>query len=161
MTSSATVIADNPSLNVRLDNVVRQPKRVIVDSQLRVSRKSRIFGLSGETLVYTCIDNTDTITVPAKNGHADLTAVLKDLGTNQQCNNVVVEAGGRFTGALLSQDLVDELVLYTAPLLLGEGAKPAFNFPFVVKLSEAKRFYIHDCSIIGDDSKTVLRKVKS
>ncbi len=166
MTSSATVIADNPSLNVRLDNVVRQPKRVIVDSHLSVSPTAKIFTLGGGVLVYTCNHMNPPpnggrvhIFVPENNHHADLTAVLKDLGTNQQCNNILVEAGGRFAGALLSQDLVDELVLYTAPLLLGEGAKPAFNFPFVAKLSEAKRFYIHDCSIIGDDSKTVLRKV--
>ncbi|PIE46289.1 MAG: riboflavin biosynthesis protein RibD [Gammaproteobacteria bacterium] len=166
MTSSATVIADNPSLNVRLDNVVRQPKRVIVDSHLSVSPTAKIFTLGGGVLVYTCNHMNPPpngrrvhIFVPENNHHADLSAVLKDLGTSQQCNNILVEAGGRFAGALLSQGLVDELVLYTAPLLLGEGAKPAFNFPSVAKLSKAKRFYIHDCSIIGDDSKTIFRKV--
>ncbi len=158
MTSSATVIADNPSLNVRLPNTVRQPKRVIVDSQLCVSRKSRIFGLSGETLVYTCIDNANAITVPEKDGHADLTAVLKDLGSKQHCNHVLVEAGGRFAGALIGQGLVDELIVYSAPKLLGDGAKPAFAMPAVAALAKAPTFYLDDCAIIGGDLKVTYRK---
>ncbi len=158
MTSSATVITDNPSLNVRLPDTVRQPKRVIVDSQLRVSRKSCIFGLSGETLVYTCIDNPDAITVPKKDGHADLTAVLKDLGSEQHCNHVLVEAGGRFAGALIGQGLVDELIVYSAPKLLGDGAKPAFAMPAVAALAKAPSFYLDNCAIIGSDLKITYRK---
>ncbi len=74
--------------------------------------------------------------------------------------NSLVEAGGKFAGALLNENLVDELIIYTAPILLGEGAKPAFNFSSVAELSEAKRFYVHDYCMIGNDSKTVFRKVK-
>ncbi len=172
MTSSATVIADNPSLNVRLDNAIRQPKRVIVDSHLSVSPQAKIFQLAGEVLLYhssqatkiylenTHRENTQLITVPFQENHANLTVILKDLATRQQCNNLLVEAGGRFVGALLAKNLVDELVIYTAPLLFGEGAKPAFNFPSVEKMMEAKRFDIKDCHVIGDNIKTTFRKIK-
>ncbi len=164
MTSSATVIADNPSLNVRLANATRQPKRIIVDSHRRVSPRAQVFSLEGQTWVYHCLserENTSAereIFVPEKEGHADLHAVLIDLATRQQCNEVLVEAGGRFAGALLQADLVDELIIYTAPMLLGEGARPAFGFPAVEKLANAKRFYLHDCAIIGDDLKVTYRK---
>lgn len=166
MTGSATVIADNPGLNVRLPNATRQPKRVIVDSQLVVPETAKIFTLDGEVLRYTChmkrsnppLQKGKVIAVPEKNHHADLTAVLKDLGENQHCNHILVEAGGRFAGALLTEDLVDELIIYTAPLLLGEGAKSAFNFPALSKLAEAKRFAVHDSHIIGNDIKTVFRR---
>ncbi|PIE42338.1 MAG: riboflavin biosynthesis protein RibD [Gammaproteobacteria bacterium] len=168
MTSSATVIADNPSLNVRLPNTQRQPKRVIVDRQRRVSPQANIFALAGQVIVYTCIDNDRTVftaadqavryvTVGEKNHYPDLHAVLADLAQNRQCNNVLVEAGGRFVGALLAEDLVDELIVYTAPMLLGDGATPAFRFPAVQKLVDAKRFSIDDCRIIGGDVKLTFR----
>ncbi len=172
MTSSATVIADNPSLNVRLEHIIRQPKRVIVDSQLSVLStlpQAKVFQLDGEVLVYTCQDYSPLppketikyIRVPSNNNHASLTVILKDLGENQQCNNVLIEAGGKFAGALLAENLVDELVIYTAPILLGEGAKPAFNFSSVTELSEAKRFVVSDCQVLGKDIKSIFRKVKS
>lgn len=168
MTSSATVIADNPSLNVRLSNTTRQPKRVVVDSQLRVSVQAKLFALDGEVLVYHSQANTvDTVNdssattvigVPKKNNHADLVAVLHDLGTNQQCNRVLVEAGGCFAAALLTEGVVDELIIYQAPMLLGEGGKSAFALPSVKALSEAPNFIIQYCEQIGTDSKLVLRK---
>lgn len=184
MTSSATVIADNPSLNVRLDNVARQPKRVIVDSRLSVSPTAKIFTLDGEVLVYTSLPSPlqkeplshsspllkgeevsgreiTYFSIPEKNQHTDLVAVLKDLGENQHCNHVLVEAGGRFAGALLAENLVDELIIYTAPMLLGEGAKSAFAFPAVEKLLDAKRFTTHDCAIMGEDLKVIYRKKSS
>lgn len=161
MTSSATVIADNPSLNVRVDKAARQPKRVIVDSHLKISPTAKIFTLDGEVVVYTCSDSNfakgTLISVPEKNHHADLTAVLADLGENQHCNNVLVEAGGRFAGALLAAELVDELIIYSAPMLLGEAAKPAFNFPAVKQLADAKQFYRHDCCTMGKDLKVIYR----
>lgn len=164
MTSSSTVMADNPSLNVRLANVVRQPKRVIVDSQLRVPAEAKIFALPGEVLIYHCSDGAclqqraETVTVPEKKGHADLQAILRDLGKNHQCNEVLVEAGGRFAAALIVADLVDELIIYQAPMLLGHHAKPAFALPGIDKISEAWRFSITDCAIIGDDMKWIMRK---
>ncbi len=163
MTSSATVIADNPSLNVRLENAIRQPKRVIVDSQLSVSADARIFSTEGEVIVYSTQTSPQKthaqhMCVPEKNNHADLQYILRDLGTNQECNRVLVEAGGRFVGALLSENLVDELIIYTAPTLLGEGARPAFNFPAVEQLIDAQRFLCHASERIGNDIKTMYRK---
>ncbi|PID63826.1 MAG: riboflavin biosynthesis protein RibD [Gammaproteobacteria bacterium] len=170
MTSSATVIADNPSLNVRLDNISRQPKRVVVDSQLSISPQSQLFALQGETLIYTCEpaasqshflaqnSRPSIKSVPENNGHADLTAVLQDLAQHQACNDVLVEAGGRFAGALLASDCVDELVIYTAPMLLGQGARPAFDFAAVAALADAKRFVLRDSSTIGNDLKAVYRR---
>ena len=163
MTSSATVIADNPGLNVRLDEVLRQPKRVVVDSRLSVSPNAKLFGLDGEVLVYHSSKNihhgkAKYISVgPDTNQKTNLRHVLKDLGTNQQCNSVLVEAGGRFAGALMQNNLVDEIIIYSAPILLGEGARPAFNFPALPTLTEAKRFTIYDCAIVGNDIKVVFR----
>lgn len=196
MTSSATVIADNPSLNVRLPNITRQPKRVVVDSQLTVPRTAKIFNLDGSVLVYalnsavmtskkqawqvsppqhcktmgtnmpneendgvtTLHNDAYLIGVTEKNNHADLTVVLKDLGSNQHCNHVLVEAGGNFVGALLEEDLVDELVVYTAPILLGDQGKPAFAFPSVSTLDAAPRFTVVNCCQTGSDIKWVMRK---
>lgn len=168
MTSSATVIADDPSLNVRLDEATRQPKRVIVDSQLTVPQTAKIFSLAGQTMVYYSqpesavpthhSDTVNYVEARAKNNHTDLTAVLNDLAENHHCNEVLVEAGGRFVGALLAEDVIDELVIYTAPILFGDGARPAFHFPAVTKLADAKRFCLHDCVIMDNDLKVIYRK---
>lgn len=165
MTSSATVITDNPSLNVRLAGATRQPKRVIIDSYLTVSPKAKTFGLAGEVLIYTASSPPTSgrekyIQVPEKNGHADLIDVLRDLGTNQQCNNILVEAGGRFVAALVADDLVDEWVIYQAPILLGEGAKPAFALSAVSLLNDAPRYQLQQCEQIGTDIKSTLVKVE-
>ncbi|MGY0399117.1 MAG: bifunctional diaminohydroxyphosphoribosylaminopyrimidine deaminase/5-amino-6-(5-phosphoribosylamino)uracil reductase RibD [Ostreibacterium sp.] len=169
LSSSATVIADNPRLNVRLANTCRQPKRAIIDSQLRISSQSALFssdeGQKGEILIYhntkkikECpfADKARLIRVPENQGYANLYAILKDLG-NRQCNEVLVEAGGRLVGALLSANLVDEIIIYQAPMLLGEGAKPAFALAGIQKLDDARRFSLQDCCIIGADMKITLR----
>lgn len=163
MSSSATVIADNPSLNVRLDNVVRQPKRVIIDTHLSVPAHAKLFDLVGDILIYHCQtqanptefnDSTTYVAVPEKASHVDLAAVLQDLG-DKQCNEVLVEAGGVLAAALLAHHLVDELIIYQAPMLLGHTARPAFAVPSVEQLAQAQRFTVADCRIIGNDVKTV------
>jgi len=168
LTSSKTVIADNPRLNVRLaQKIERHPIRVIIDTHLSVDPDSQLFTLPGETLVFHCCGDskkqqrfTGVATLLAsdiQSGHVNLLCVLQQLA-QRQCNEILVEAGGELTGALLQAEHVDELIIYQAPKLLGEGARPAFVLPAVKSLAQAKTWQLISHTIIGEDSKTVLQR---
>ncbi|MBS9777153.1 MAG: bifunctional diaminohydroxyphosphoribosylaminopyrimidine deaminase/5-amino-6-(5-phosphoribosylamino)uracil reductase RibD [Gammaproteobacteria bacterium] len=169
LTSSATVTADNPSLNVRLENTSRQPKRAIIDSNSIVPCDANIFNATGDVLVYNSVDNlknqthsfkenTQFINIERKSNHVNLSKALYNLGSTQECNTVFVEAGGRFVGALLAENLIDELIIYTAPIIIGDGARPAFSFAATKALQDAHRFTCISSERIGNDIKTIYRK---
>lgn len=170
LSSSATVLADDPLLTVRWDALdadtqahypeanVRQPVRVIVDSQNRVTPQHQLIAQPGQTwLARTQPDerdawpeNVDQLPVPAHGGGVDLVALMMLLG-KRQINSVWVEAGATLAGALLNAGVVDEVILYLAPKLLGNHARPLCMLPELTQLAHAPAFTLKDVSQVGPD----------
>jgi len=164
LTGVGTVLADDPSLNARLDTdeAVQQPLRVVLDSQLRMPVETRMLSLPGRTLVC-CTGATDakkiaTLTdagaevhrLPAENGHVSLVALLDFLG-REGVNEVTVEAGATLNGALLQAGLVDEIIVYLAPLLMGDAARGLFHLPGLEKMDQRIKLQVVDMRAVGDD----------
>jgi diaminohydroxyphosphoribosylaminopyrimidine deaminase / 5-amino-6-(5-phosphoribosylamino)uracil reductase len=162
LTGIGTVLADNPRLDVRRVPTVMQPLRVVLDSSLRTPPNARILDAPGSALLYTSEGCAARAAVALRargaevaevaagpDGRTHLDAVLADLAT-RGVNELHVEAGGRLNGALLQCDLVDELLLYVAPMLLGEGS-PLATMPAPAALAAAARFRFRPPSALGDD----------
>ena len=94
--------------------------------------------------------------LPAADGRIDLPALLTELG-RRGCNEVMVEAGAGLAGALLQNRLVDEIVLYQAPLLLGSGARGLFEVPLLSAMAQRTELSLHDLRQIGKDIRMILR----
>ena len=174
LSTSATVLADDPALTVRYDELdratqadypaalLRQPVRIIVDSQNRVMPTHRIIAQSGETwLARTQCDEQhwpDSVTqfsVPHHNGRLDLVSMMMLLG-RKQINSVWVEAGAQFAGALLQAGVVDELIVYLSPRLLGDAGRGLCHLPGLEKLEEAPAFTFSDIRQVGPDVRLTL-----
>lgn len=144
MTSNQTVLLDDPSLNVRINNFSDddQPLRVVIDSTMQCTGNEKIFQLPGETMIHS--KRVDE-------------ALFEHLASIE-INNVLVEAGPRMNGALLELNLIDELIIYMAPCILGPDAIDMFDSPVIKKLSDRYSFAIKDLTSIGPDMKITLRK---
>ena len=158
LTGSGTVLADDPSMNVLVtaDELgaqvdLHQPLRAIIDSQLSVPLESKIFKQSGQTLVFSTQIADHVVTVPSRDNKVDLQAVLQYLAKEYQANEVHVEAGSELCGALLEQHLVDEIVVYIAPHIMGNSAKGLFHMPDLQKMSERINLEIKEIRQIGKD----------
>lgn len=163
MTGIGTVLADDPSLTARLDQVdtVRQPARVILDSRLRMPPAAKLLELPGETLILTGAMDAEkqarltrpgvrVVTLPLVDGRLDLPAVLQQLG-RLEMNEVHLEAGATLCGALLQAGLVDELVVYMAPHLMGDAARGLFALPGLERMAQRIQLSINDIRAVGDD----------
>ncbi|WP_434666935.1 bifunctional diaminohydroxyphosphoribosylaminopyrimidine deaminase/5-amino-6-(5-phosphoribosylamino)uracil reductase RibD [Klebsiella sp. B345] len=169
LTSSATVLADDPAMTVRWESLdsdtqalypqgnLRQPLRIVIDSHNRVTPQHRIVQQPGETLfARTQADdrvwpeNVRTLQVPEHNGHLDLVLLMMQLG-KQQVNSIWVEAGPTLAGALLQAGVVDELIVYIAPKLLGNAARGLCALPGLEKLQDAPHFKFNEIRHVGPD----------
>jgi len=161
MTSSATVLADDPALTVRLPGATRQPLRVILDRELRSPPSARIFQAPGSALVLTHSEDAtrraaltqrgvQVESVETGEGGLQLDAVLRRLA-QLEANEVWVEAGAHLGGALLQAQLVDELIVYCAPSLLGDSARALVHLPVIERLDERLQLQFTDCVRIGED----------
>lgn len=163
LTGIDTVLSDNPSMNVRLSaeelgisGDVRQPMRVVLDSQLRFPPGANICKQDSNVLVVTSSESTNDVAdcmveiVPASGGHVDLKAVMKLLA-DKEVNEVHVEAGPKLCGALIDNKLVDELIIYMAPHLMGDEAKGLFTMPGLSNMKHRVSLDIHDIRSIGKD----------
>ncbi|MCW5659921.1 MAG: bifunctional diaminohydroxyphosphoribosylaminopyrimidine deaminase/5-amino-6-(5-phosphoribosylamino)uracil reductase RibD [Burkholderiaceae bacterium] len=166
LTGSGTILADNPRLDVRSVPTEVQPLRVVIDSQLRVPAASRVFDPPGSALVYCAGASAPSaeglrqrgvglIELPSGDGHVDLHAMLSDLA-RRGVNELHVEGGEQLNAALLAADLVDELLLYLAPRLLGPGRAIA-ALPALARLSDASAFRIVEATRCGDDLRVIAR----
>lgn len=162
VTGVATVIDDDPALNVRdpdLGANPRQPLRVVLDSRLRTPDDAQIL-VGGETVIATCAFArpgrylVPVWPMPSDGGAIQLQALLKKLG-DEQCNEVLVEAGPTLAGAFLQANLVDELVVYMAPKMLGSDGRPMAQMP-IAALSDAKQFQFKSVTTIGPDIRLIL-----
>lgn len=161
LTGIGTVLDDDPQLNVRLPGVTRQPRLVIVDSRLQTPLSARLWNAAQrDILIYTGGDHperaaalrdlgAEVVVLPNAQGKVDLAALLKDL-TAREVNEVHVEAGHKLNGSLLREGLVDELLLYQAPKLLGEGAGIAALGPFT-EVDQALELEWRDVGRVGVD----------
>ncbi|AGG87938.1 diaminohydroxyphosphoribosylaminopyrimidine deaminase [Rhodanobacter denitrificans] len=167
LTGSGTVLADNPHLTVRLPDgeEFAPPLRVVLDRQLRTPAGSRVLDGSAPTLLLhgaaaTCSDDrferVERVALPTPGDALDLRTVLALLG-GRGCNEVHVEAGPTLGGALFSAGLVDELLLYVAPLLLGDRARALLQLPPLADMAARWRLQVIDQRMLGADIRLRLR----
>lgn len=167
LTGSGTVLADDPRLDVRLPGATRQPLRVVLDSQLRISPQARIVAPPGRLLVLCANEDSlraealraagaEVIAVTAGAGGVDLGAALAHLG-GREINEILAECGPGLAGAFLAAGLADELVLYLAPTLLGRGSRPLADLPAPASMADRLEFSIVDRQDVGGDLMIRLR----
>jgi diaminohydroxyphosphoribosylaminopyrimidine deaminase/5-amino-6-(5-phosphoribosylamino)uracil reductase len=160
LTGIATVLADDARLNVRDITTDRQPLRVVLDSKLRMPLTARMLQ-GGDVLIYTAVRDTERIAalekvgatvsvLPDVNRQVDLTAMLRDLA-QRGCNEVLLEAGSTLNGAMLRAGLVDELVLYIAPQLLGDKARGMAQLGELTGLDQRINLEWQDMRQVGSD----------
>lgn len=166
LTGVGTVRDDNPRLDVRLVETLRQPQRVIVDSKLETPIDSRILDAPGAVWVYGAQPAEDRIAaltsrgakvvlMPDANAKVDLRAMLLDLG-DRGVNELHVEAGSKLNGSFVREGLVDEWLVYMAPRLLGSGRDLA-SFGPLAALSDAVSLRFYAVDRVGDDLRLLLR----
>ncbi|MDZ7663433.1 bifunctional diaminohydroxyphosphoribosylaminopyrimidine deaminase/5-amino-6-(5-phosphoribosylamino)uracil reductase RibD [Thiohalophilus sp.] len=162
LTGVGTVLADDPSMTVRLEQAERQPLRVIVDTHLSTPANATILQQPGKTVIMTCSEEesvrdalrnagAEVITVPEDaHNNVDLGAVLDQLG-EMEINELHVETGATLAGALMQAGLVDELIIYMAPTLLGDAARGLFHLPGLENMADQLQLQIKDIRAIGED----------
>jgi len=164
MTGIGTVLADDPSLTVRdssLNTHGGQPIRVVVDSKLRTPPTAKMLTLPGTTVIACSNDHKGRrlvdagavlIRIDGKHGLLDLSAVMSQLAL-LHVNDLLVEAGPRLAGGLVEQKLVDELVIYQAPHIMGSETMGMFMTPGWTELGDRQALHITETRRFGDDTR--------
>jgi len=161
LTGIGTVLADDPRLNVRVGGFDRRPLRVVVDSDARLPEGLRLTTLPGPVIVATCVEARamEGVTwwqLPADlSGRVSLPALMARLA-EREINTVHVEAGPTLSGALVASGLVDELLVYQAPCLIGRG-KPLLELPGMEKFADRLHLDLIDQRRLGSDWRLVFR----
>jgi len=166
LTGISTVLADDPALTARVDFDVAQPLRVVLDTQLQMPSHAQMAKLPGRTLILTCSGDEpkqqrlqqagfEIYRLPGKNGRLDLHEVMRFLA-DQKINEVLVEAGAVLNGALLAADLLDELIVYMAPAVLGDQGRGLFHLPGVTTMADKKVLKLLDVRQVGGDLRLTL-----
>jgi diaminohydroxyphosphoribosylaminopyrimidine deaminase/5-amino-6-(5-phosphoribosylamino)uracil reductase len=174
LSSAQTVLDDDPALNLRLSKQelkqifeVRQPVRVVLDSRLRLSGSEKLFTIQGDIWIYTLSADTQrrerleargATVIPItsdESGRIDLLTMMQDLA-QRGINDVHSECGQRLAGALIAQQLADELVLYLAPHLLGSAARGGFDLGELTAMEQRKTCSMRDIRQLGEDLRLTL-----
>ena len=168
LTGIGTVLADDPQLGVRHVETTRQPLRVVVDSRLEIPINAKLLRGEGE-LIFTAVDSEEKIKAlrdkgarpmvlpdTSAPGKVDLAKMMQQLA-DFEINEVLVEAGFRLNGALIKAGLVDELVIYLAPHLLGDVARGMLNLPELTDLADRQELKIQDLRMLGQDVRIIAR----
>ena len=174
VTGIGTVLADDPSMNVRLtaeqlygEEPVRQPLRVVLDSRLRMSAQARMLTLPGETLLLTGVTDSErwqdlqqagaeVATVELEQDRLQPEAVLRLLA-QRDINEVLLECGPTLAGAFMRAGLVDELVLYMAPHLMGDSARGLLHLPGLERMQDRIALEWQDVRQVGDTLRITAR----
>ncbi|MFT5722392.1 MAG: diaminohydroxyphosphoribosylaminopyrimidine deaminase, partial [Motiliproteus sp.] len=175
LTGVGTVLHDDPALTVRAEQLGpdcskaqtqamlrRQPLRVILDSELRTPVTAAILAQPGETIIfYVAADSARVAALGAKatliqRAVIEPLAVLHWLARERECNELLIEAGATLAGAFIQAQLVDELVIYQAPTLLGSSARPAFNLPLAT-MAQQYRLVLSEQRQLGNDQRLNFR----
>jgi diaminohydroxyphosphoribosylaminopyrimidine deaminase/5-amino-6-(5-phosphoribosylamino)uracil reductase len=165
LTGMGTVEHDDPQLTVRAVSTPRQPRRIVLDSQLQISSSARVLEGGGTWIVSAQRDHVreaelaasgaEIIHLPSNAGKVDLHALMQELG-KREINELHIEAGYKLNGSLLRAGCVDELLIYMAPCLLGP-AQGIANLPELSDLSSRINCHFHEVRSIGDDLRLLVR----
>ena len=161
LTGIGSVKHDNPRLTVRDVLTTRQPVRVVLDSHLETSPGAAVLE-GGGALIFCAERNTgrqsaleaagaEVLVMPDSDGRIDLAAMLRELG-RRGVNELLVEAGATLNGTMLAANLVDEILIYQAPILIGDQARGMFDIGEIARLGDAKRLQILERRVLGEDS---------
>ena len=174
ITGIGTVLTDDCQLNFRPDGladkhrklaqgiVIKQPLRVIVDSQLRMPQFANILQQPDEVLIVTAVSNINQLkpfkelgvnvqSMPAANGQVDLKQLIQYLGM-QQINEVLIESGSTLSGTFLAEGLIDEIIVYTAPVLMGSSGRPLFQIN-IEEMSDRHHIDVISLKLFGKDQR--------
>jgi len=166
LTGIGTVRDDDPQLNVRGVDTSRQPLKVVVDSRLELPLDAKLLRAGG-VLVAAAVEDAarfaalrergaEVVFLPGPGGKVDLSALLAELA-RRGVNEVHAEAGFKLNGSLLRAGLVDELLLYLAPCLIGDTARGMFNLPGLDSLDGKRGLVIRDARMVGVDLRLLAR----
>ncbi len=173
MTGAGTVLSDDPQLTVREDELpcqlpfdkwatLKQPLRAIIDTHLSMPKDARMLSLPGQTVIFTASKNeaiksmlekvgAHVIYLPGKDREVDLPAVCQQLAEEYEVNELFLETGATLSGSMLRAGLIDELVIYMAPMIMGNKARGLFNLPDLASLNQHIPLSIIDIRAIGRD----------
>ena len=168
LTGAGTVRDDDPRLNVREVSTPRQPLRVVVDSKLETPPTAKILE-GGGVLVAAAREErgkiealkakgAEIIVMPNREGKVELGDLFRELA-RREINEVHVEAGFRLNGSLLREGLVDEMLIYLAPALIGDKAHGMFDLPELTELAGRRKLAIRDLRMVGTDIRVMARFV--
>ncbi len=166
MVGVGTLLADNPRLTVRDVASSRQPLRIVVDRDLQIPLDAAVLE-GGNALVATAQRHNEktaqleergvtVVHIPGPNGKVDLAALMRELA-GRELNEVLVESGNRLNGALLQAGVVDELIVYLAPHLLGDSARGMFDLGVLTALDQRRELDVREVRRIGPDLRIVAR----
>ena len=181
ITGIGTVLADDPSLTVRLTdeelaelNLTQEnchPIRVVLDPNLSMPTDAKMLSLPGRTILMTSKETTDRapelveilhnqgiemVAVSAQDDHLDIESILHYLAEVENINDVMVESGAIVAGAFMQSGLVNELHSFIAPSLMGNAAKPMFVLPGIDSMEQKMNFQIQSMDRFGDDVRLIL-----
>ncbi len=169
LTGIGTVLADDPALTARPDNgISRQPLRIVLDSQARMPPQARMLHLPGQTLLITGPDiptaqrqtlqtaGADIINLPLSGNRLSLPHLLPHL-IERELNTLLIECGPTLAGSVLQADIVDELIVYLAPCLLGDQARGLVTLPGLQHLTQRLSLQLTETQPIGPDLRLTLR----
>ncbi|EIJ43690.1 riboflavin biosynthesis protein RibD [Beggiatoa alba B18LD] len=172
MTGAGTILADNPRLSVRESElpqhlykpkIIRQPIRAIVDAHLSCMPPAHIFDKSSQTIVFTASRNetikamlteagAHVLSLPrGTTGDIDLQEMCYRLATDYHVNELLLETGATLSGSMLKAGLIDEIVIYMAPVLMGNKARGLFNLPEIELMKQRLNLHITDIRAVGCD----------
>lgn len=180
LTGIGTVQHDNPSLTARLSEqelsdfhlteLDAQPLRVVLDAELNIQLEAKLLTQLGRTIVVTsndllntakaeqlnAMENVQVFAVESDAGRLNLTQVLQHLFTHEKIISVLVEAGAELAGAFVRENLVNEIHLFTAPVLLGSSARPLFALPEIERMQDKIQFSFASVDQFGQDIRLIL-----
>lgn len=166
LTGIGTILKDNPSLTVRNLPIERQPMSVIVDSNLRIPLSAKI--LQNPSVLIAFASDTDNkantlaergvslLSIPDDDGNVCLNSLLRHLASNE-VNEVMVEGGELLNGSLMRLKMIDELIIYYAPKLMGGDSKNMFAFSSLQTMEDAVPINVTDIRMFGDDIRILAR----
>lgn len=167
VTGINTVLADDARLSARVEGTVKQPDRVVLDSTLRIAPTAQVLQQAGQSWIATASHDTvkrqalqqvgaKLLDLPVVKEELDLHALLQQLN-ELQYNEVLIEAGPTLSGAFLEAGLIDELVIYMAPHLLGDSAHGLIHLPLLEKMEQRVALELKDMRQVGDDIRLIFK----
>jgi diaminohydroxyphosphoribosylaminopyrimidine deaminase / 5-amino-6-(5-phosphoribosylamino)uracil reductase len=166
LTGFGTVRDDDPQLNVRGVDTSRQPLKIVVDSKFEISPSARLFR-EGKALVVGAVGDAkrvaslkaagaEVVSIPNESGKVELFKLMEELA-RRELNEIHVEAGTKLNGSLLQAGVVDELLVYFAPSVIGDSGRGMFHLPEITELSRAGSLKIREVERVGADLRILAR----